>query len=159
MESADSFCIENKDQTTTNHNNNTEEEPNDSHKTVDQVIKHESSGSSSTIVGDRQSTVNEIDDMKRAHAKQLIERYFYQLSTGCGNLHCTNSNCASSGQFPALTPNQAAARSIQLYKEDAKLCDFPANKTPRISDETDSLTEPTNIDNAKNSEDFDVIYR
>lgn len=37
-------------------------------------------------------------DMKRAAAKKLIERYFYQLTDGCGNPHCDNQNCASSGK-------------------------------------------------------------
>lgn len=35
--------------------------------------------------------------MKRAAAKKLIERYFYQLTDGCGNPHCDNQHCASSG--------------------------------------------------------------
>lgn len=97
--------------------------------------------------------------MKRAHAKQLIERYFYQLSSGCGNKNCTNKNFASSGQFEKLTPNQAAARAIQLFSEDAKFCDFPANKTARISDETDSATQPT-IANPETIDDIhDDIYR
>lgn len=98
--------------------------------------------------------------MKRAHAKQLIERYFYQLSTGCGSPQCANKNCASSGQFEALTPNQAAARAIQLFSEDAKLCNFPANKAARISDETDSPTQSTvtKSDTIGNST-FDDIYR
>lgn len=38
------------------------------------------------------------DTMKRAAAKQLIERYFYQLLDGCGNANCDNQNCASSGE-------------------------------------------------------------
>lgn len=37
-------------------------------------------------------------DMKRAAAKKLIERYFYQLTDGCGNPHCDNQHCASSGK-------------------------------------------------------------
>lgn len=37
-------------------------------------------------------------DMKRAAAKKLIERYFYQLTDGCGNPQCDNQNCASSGK-------------------------------------------------------------
>lgn len=36
--------------------------------------------------------------MKRAAAKKLIERYFYQLTDGCGNLQCDNLYCASSGK-------------------------------------------------------------
>lgn len=37
-------------------------------------------------------------DMKRAAAKKLIERYFYQLTDGCGNPNCDNQHCASSGK-------------------------------------------------------------
>lgn len=36
--------------------------------------------------------------MKRAAAKKLIERYFYQLTDGCGNPDCDNKYCASSGE-------------------------------------------------------------
>lgn len=36
--------------------------------------------------------------MKRAAARQLIERYFYQLLDGCGNPNCDNQYCASSGE-------------------------------------------------------------
>lgn len=38
------------------------------------------------------------DIMKRAAAKQLIERYFYQLLDGCGNPNCDNQYCASSAE-------------------------------------------------------------
>lgn len=68
--------------------------------------------------------------MKRAAAKKLIERYFYQLLEGCGNTNCKNKNCASSGEVCKLTPDQAAARALQLYSEDAKLCD---NNPPKIA--------------------------
>lgn len=36
-------------------------------------------------------------DMKRA-AAQLIEKYYFQLTDGCGNPNCDNPNCASSGK-------------------------------------------------------------
>lgn len=62
-------------------------------------------------------------DMKRTAAKKLIERYFYQLTEGCGNPHCGNQNCASSGKITNLTPNQAAAQAIQLFSQEARLCD------------------------------------
>ncbi|XP_024945758.1 ubiquitin-protein ligase E3A [Cephus cinctus] len=62
-------------------------------------------------------------DMKRAAAKKLIERYFYQLTDGCGNPQCDNQNCASSGKVTNLTPNQAAAQAIQLFSQEARLCD------------------------------------
>lgn len=156
---SDDNCNKDKDKINTNNNNNIEQGQDvNTTKTADQVTKYDSSASSSTV--DRQSAaVNEIDDMKRAHAKQLIERYFYQLSSGCGNKNCTNKNCASSGQFEKLTPNQAAARAIQLFSEDSKFCDFPANKTARISDETDSATQPT-VANAETIDDIhEDIYR
>lgn len=66
---------------------------------------------------------NTSEEMKRTNAKKLIERYFYQLSDGCGNPNCGNRYCASSGAIKNLTPNQAAARAIQLFSEDAQLCD------------------------------------
>lgn len=71
--------------------------------------------------------------MKREHAKQMIERYFYQLFNGCGNTSCLNRNCASSAEFQKLTPNEAAARAIQLLSEDAPLCDL---STAASSDRT-----------------------
>lgn len=41
---------------------------------------------------------NKEEVMKRAAAKKLIERYFYQLTDGCGNPNCDNKYCASSGE-------------------------------------------------------------
>lgn len=49
------------------------------------------------ICTDKHSSDRE-DIMKRAAAKQLIERYFYQLVDGCGNSNCDNQYCASSGE-------------------------------------------------------------
>lgn len=40
--------------------------------------------------------------MKRAAAKKLIERYFYQLVDGCGDPNCVNEYCASSGKVRAF---------------------------------------------------------
>lgn len=71
----------------------------------------------------RVGTESPCSDMKRAAAKKLIERYFYQLTDGCGNPHCDNQNCASSGKVSNLTPNQAAAQAIQLFSQEARLCD------------------------------------
>lgn len=36
-------------------------------------------------------------DMKRVAAR-LIEKYYFQLTDGCGNRNCNNPNCASSGK-------------------------------------------------------------
>lgn len=72
---------------------------------------------------------------KQLQAKQLIERYFHQLTVGCGLTDCKNGNCASNKEFTAITPNQAAARAIKLFSEDAAFCNT-------ISDETESISEP-----------------
>jgi hypothetical protein len=50
----------------------------------------------------------ESDTMKRAAAKKLIERYFYQLIDGCGNSNCDNEYCASSGKvsFVLILPTE-----------------------------------------------------
>lgn len=71
------------------------------------------------------------DAMKRAAAKKLIERYFYQLVDGCGDPNCSNEYCASSGKVKNLTPNQAAAQAFQLFSQEAKLCEAHPSKVPR----------------------------
>lgn len=60
---------------------------------------------------------------KQTQAKKQIERYYFQLTVGCGKTDCKNNYCASSGQVDKLSGNQAAIKSIQLYVEQAKLCD------------------------------------
>lgn len=59
---------------------------------------------------------------KRNAAKRLIERYYFQLTDGCGNQSCKNENCASCQKAPKLDADQAAARAIKLFQERAKLC-------------------------------------
>ncbi|KAL1023398.1 hypothetical protein UPYG_G00040320 [Umbra pygmaea] len=67
--------------------------------------------------------------MKRAAAKHLIERYFRQLTEGCGNGACTNEFCASCFGFQPMDNNTAAVRALDLYKINAKLCDpHPSKK-------------------------------
>uniref|UniRef100_A0A8C8IU34 Ubiquitin-protein ligase E3A n=1 Tax=Oncorhynchus tshawytscha TaxID=74940 RepID=A0A8C8IU34_ONCTS len=72
---------------------------------------------------------------KRAAAKHLIERYFRQLTEGCGNGACTNELCASCLGFQPLDHNAAAIRALELYKINTKLCDlhpsaaFPDNNS------------------------------
>ncbi|XP_055907876.1 ubiquitin-protein ligase E3A isoform X2 [Eupeodes corollae] len=84
---------------------------------------------------------NDTPDMKRTAVKELIERYFYQLQKGCGNPKCTNKYCASSGEVEQMTPNQIAARAIQLFSQDAKLCDSYSqpSKVPRTSNDSNEL--------------------
>ncbi|XP_075950382.1 ubiquitin-protein ligase E3A-like [Anarhichas minor] len=71
----------------------------------------------------------EASRMKRAAAKHLIERYYHQLTEGCGNESCSNSWCASSAGFTRMDNNAAAVKSLELYKVNAKLCDpHPSKK-------------------------------
>nr|CAH7726842.1 unnamed protein product [Callosobruchus chinensis] len=86
----------------------------------------ESEADSSTPSGENKDEV-----MKRAAAKKLIERYFYQLTDGCGNPSCDNKYCASSGTLKPLTPDEAAAQAIQLFSQDARLCERHPNKIAR----------------------------
>lgn len=74
------------------------------------------------------------DTMKRAAAKKLIERYFYQLVDGCGDPNCSNEYCASSGKVKNITPNQAAAQALQLFLKEAKLCEAHPTKVPRTQE-------------------------
>ncbi|XP_034658937.1 ubiquitin-protein ligase E3A isoform X2 [Drosophila subobscura] len=62
-------------------------------------------------------------EMKRSTVRSLIQRYFHQLQSGCGNAACTNANCASSGKVAPMTPNEVAARALQLFSQDAQLCE------------------------------------
>ncbi|XP_072293818.1 ubiquitin-protein ligase E3A-like [Eucyclogobius newberryi] len=66
--------------------------------------------------------------MNKSAAKTLIERYFRQLTDGCGNASCTNECCASSQNFEPLDKNAAAIKSLELFKNNAKLCDLHISK-------------------------------
>ncbi|XP_055626355.1 ubiquitin-protein ligase E3A [Toxorhynchites rutilus septentrionalis] len=96
--------------------------------------------SKSTPTGAKQQQSSEGDDMKRASARKLIERYFYQLVDGCGNTKCNNKHCASSGKVEKLTPNAAAARAIQLFTQEAELCDAHPSKVPKTMANASSTT-------------------
>lgn len=114
--------------------------------------------SHTAVIAEPLASCNDSDEMKRAHAKQLIEKYFYQLSDGCGNPNCTNRNCASSGEVDPLTPNQAAARAIQLFSEEAPLCGVPSTKLARIATNDDAapVLVNSNASNAATANDFDT---
>ncbi|XP_050691382.1 ubiquitin-protein ligase E3A-like isoform X2 [Eriocheir sinensis] len=71
-------------------------------------------------------------DMKRA-AAQLIEKYYFQLTNGCGNPHCDNPNCASSGKVGPVTSNEAAGKALQLCAARARLCEVFGAKVRRAS--------------------------
>ncbi|XP_076159673.1 ubiquitin-protein ligase E3A-like isoform X2 [Alosa pseudoharengus] len=71
----------------------------------------------------------EASRMKRAAAKHLIERYYHQLTEGCGNESCSNDCCASSPSFHRMDNNAAAVKALELYKVNSKLCDpHPSKK-------------------------------
>ncbi|XP_069679377.1 ubiquitin-protein ligase E3A isoform X2 [Periplaneta americana] len=89
--------------------------------------------------------------MKRAAAKKLIERYFYQLIDGCGNSNCDNAYCASSGKVKNLTPNQAAAQAIQLFSQEAKLCDAQPTKVARTQSNLSTKSNENGRSNDGNS--------
>lgn len=57
-------------------------------------------------------------DKQKQEAKKAIEKYFHQLTVGCGSNECTNPYCQSSGLVDrSLTPNQAAIKAIQLFNQ------------------------------------------
>lgn len=63
------------------------------------------------------------EDAKRKVAKKLIERYYFQLTKGCGR-KCDNPHCASSNLSHPLDPNAAAAEALHLLKQRARLCEL-----------------------------------
>jgi hypothetical protein len=70
---------------------------------------------------------------KRAAARQMIERYYYQLTDGCGNEQCQNVDCASCPTFSLKdkTKNELAIKAIDLFKGKAELCGSQPSKVPR----------------------------
>lgn len=66
--------------------------------------------------------------MNKSAVKSLIEQYFRQLTVGCGNGSCSNEFCASSEDFKPLDKNTAAVKALELFKNNAKLCDLHFSK-------------------------------
>lgn len=65
------------------------------------------------------------DEMKRAAARQLIENYYYQLTSGCGDSSCDNQCCASCPDFSykSVDRNQLALQAVTLSRSRARLCE------------------------------------
>ncbi|XP_014790908.1 ubiquitin-protein ligase E3A [Octopus bimaculoides] len=83
------------------------------------------------------------DVMKRAAAKRLIERYYYQLTDGCGDNDCRNENCASCNAFvyKNCSRNQLAVHALHLFKQKARLCEaHPAKIAKRPSESEENAT-------------------
>ncbi|XP_050416965.1 ubiquitin-protein ligase E3A [Patella vulgata] len=80
--------------------------------------------------------------MKRAAAKQLIERYYYQLTNGCGDTNCRNAYCSSCPEFcfRQADRNSLALRAIDLFRTKVKLCDYQPNKLRRPSQDSDEFS-------------------
>lgn len=64
-----------------------------------------------------------------------------------------------------LTPNQAAAQAIQLFSEDARLCERHPNKMPRTQSDTGDILSDSNINlcsqyvkNCANTPSNDVTF-
>ncbi|XP_047432490.1 ubiquitin-protein ligase E3A isoform X2 [Mugil cephalus] len=91
----------------------------------------------------------EASRMKRAAAKHLIERYYHQLTEGCGNESCSNSWCASSVGFNRMDNNAAAVKALELYKVNAKLCDPHPSKKGTASAYLESTHSNSACSNSK----------
>lgn len=72
---------------------------------------------------------------KRAAAKKLIERYYIQLTSGCGDVQCNNDLCASCRcfRYSGLDSNAAAAKALELFQSRSRLCDETVNKVAKES--------------------------
>ncbi|CAK8684197.1 unnamed protein product [Clavelina lepadiformis] len=68
---------------------------------------------------------------KRCAIKQRIQQYYFQLTEGCGQNYCNNPDCASNPNFEKLSSDDAAARSIVLFKNKANFCEKPPAKIAR----------------------------
>lgn len=86
---------------------------------------------------------------KRAAAKKLIERYYMQLTSGCGESQCGNDLCASSQcfRYSGLDSNAAAAKALELFQSRSRLCGETVNKVAKESSDkqtavvTDSVSQ------------------
>ncbi|XP_061189216.1 ubiquitin-protein ligase E3A-like [Saccostrea echinata] len=95
------------------------------------------------------------DGMKRAAARQMIEKYYYQLTDGCGNENCQNEDCAScsSFAFKDKTKNELAIKAIDLFKGKADLCGSQPSKVPRA----ENVAGPSKVSSEEKSPTAKVI--
>ncbi|XP_024909902.1 ubiquitin-protein ligase E3A-like [Cynoglossus semilaevis] len=92
--------------------------------------------------------------MNRTTAKLLIERYFRQLTEGCGYGNCTNKFCASCHDFRPLDSNSAAAKALELFKINAKLCPHP----PKKESDTSEAENMSDMDPSSSEEVFSDVH-
>lgn len=83
------------------------------------------------------------DEMKRAAARQLIENYYYQLTSGCGNSNCDNQCCASCPEFSykSVDRNRLAVQAVTLSRSRARLCDGIPQKYAKFPVQESSGTQ------------------
>lgn len=95
------------------------------------------------------------DYRKRAAAKQMIEKYYYQLTDGCGDEHCQNKDCAScpAFAFTEKSKNELAIKAIDLFKGKAKLCGPLPSKVPRA----ENLAGPSKLSSEDNATTAGVV--
>ncbi|XP_071088555.1 ubiquitin-protein ligase E3A-like [Haliotis cracherodii] len=74
------------------------------------------------------------DNMKRAAVRQLIEKYYTQLTDGCGKADCANKACASCPGFcyKHIDRNQLAVHAMKLCQEKADLCEQQPKKVAKF---------------------------
>jgi len=82
------------------------------------------------------------EEAQRKSVQRLIERYYYQLTQGCGR-HCDNPLCFSSGAITSpLAPNEAAAKALQCLKDRARLCSQSVQSDEQMEIVEDILRQP-----------------
>uniref|UniRef100_H3GZA5 Ubiquitin-protein ligase E3A N-terminal zinc-binding domain-containing protein n=1 Tax=Phytophthora ramorum TaxID=164328 RepID=H3GZA5_PHYRM len=71
------------------------------------------------------------------YARQLVQAYFAMLTTGCQRDECSNENCCSNPQTPALSASEAAIKSIYFATQaPAPLCiDLAEQPPPEIPEQ------------------------
>lgn len=110
------------------------------------------------LLGHMYSVYFSFECRKRAAAKHLIERYYHQLTEGCGNELCSNSWCASSVGFNRMDNNAAAVKALELYKVNAKLCDPHPSKKGTASAYLESSTHSNSVcSNRKLKQEFHSV--
>ena len=67
----------------------------------------------------------------------LIQKYFTQLTNGCGDRRCDNPDCATASGHP-LDPTTAALRAVTLVRNKGRLC--KAFSSPSTTISTNNLT-------------------
>ncbi|CAG0922014.1 unnamed protein product [Notodromas monacha] len=73
---------------------------------------------------------------QRAQKKfsELIQKFYHQLTKGCGRSSCDNPDCFSAGRMSPLTPDQAAVRAVDLLRNHARLCSSSPHKSAEDPD-------------------------